>query len=119
MSEIERFMRDTDNLENSAYLGDKDTSYWDYKVADKNGDRRRKLWGAYGMTPAEYAELLNDQKGVCAICGGNSGEKRLSVDHCHDTQRIRGLLCTRCNSILGFAKDEKAVLRNAIEYLQE
>lgn len=79
---------------------------WDVKgdpdVAHIN--RQRK----YGITPAEYAAMLAVQQGVCAICeqpelSSIKGTPRsLSVDHDHATGRIRGLLCTRCNSMLGY-----------------
>lgn len=61
---------------------------------------RYKLRTAYGMTLDEYYELLERQGNVCAICGKPPKSKRLSVDHNHKTGKVRGLLCTKCNSNL-------------------
>jgi hypothetical protein len=57
----------------------------------------------YGLAPGQYAELLDEQGGVCAICEQPETRQRagiitaLSVDHDHDTGTVRGLLCFRCN----------------------
>ena len=66
-----------------------------------------------------YEALLQDQNSSCAICGITAEEigKRLIVDHNHETLKVRGLLCWRCNSGLGFFKDNQAHLAMAIEYL--
>lgn len=71
---------------------------------------KSKLKRLYGITPEQYHEMLANQGGVCAICGthkrrANRPTERLSVDHCHRTGRVRGLLCTRCNSALAFFDD--------------
>lgn len=72
----------------------------------------------YGITHAEYLALLEAQGGVCAICGnGPSKTRTLHVDHDHVTGTVRGLLCTRCNPMLGYAHDDVAVLQAAIAYL--
>lgn len=67
----------------------------------------------------EYETLLQNQDSACAICGITAEEigKRLIVDHDHETLKVRGLLCWRCNSGLGFFKDNQAHLAMAIEYL--
>jgi hypothetical protein len=63
--------------------------------------------------------LLQDQDNACAICGITAEEigKKLIVDHNHETLKVRGLLCWRCNSGLGFFKDNQSHLAMAIEYL--
>jgi len=59
------------------------------------------------------------QGGVCAICGGiNDNDDALSVDHDHETGRIRGLLCSKCNKGLGSFNDDPELLRKAIAYLE-
>lgn len=81
---------------------------------------RRKRERDYGITHREFLALLEAQGDVCAICGNgeDSRDKRsLSVDHCHSTGQIRGLLCNRCNPMLGYARDNIAVLQAAIAYL--
>ena len=64
--------------------------------------------------------MLVAQGGVCKICGGDKpdGKHGWHVDHCHVTDRIRGLLCNLCNIGLGGFKDDPAVLQKAIEYLR-
>jgi hypothetical protein len=76
------------------------------------------LYADYKLNTDEYYYLLNIQQNVCAICFNNPiGKKYLSVDHDHDTQLIRGLLCMPCNSSLGYFKDNTDVIYNAITYL--
>ena len=67
----------------------------------------------------EYEELLKKQNNCCAICGITAEEvnKKLVVDHNHETLKVRGLLCRSCNSGLGFFKDNQIHLAMAIEYL--
>jgi hypothetical protein len=82
-------------------------------------NRRYKLRATYGISEAEYAEMLAKQNGGCAICGGkNPSGKKLAVDHCHSKKTVRGLLCSRCNTCLGQARDSVETLRAAIAYLE-
>ena len=64
----------------------------------------------FGITKVEYNELLEKQKGVCALCPAtDSGDGRpLFVDHCHETGRVRGLLCKQCNTAIGLLGDNLA-----------
>jgi len=86
---------------------------------DKNAPLREKhlLW-RYGITPEQYNELFEKQKGLCAICGKEQ-EARLHVDHCHNTKVVRGLLCGNCNRALGLMKDNIEFLLKAVNYLQD
>lgn len=87
--------------------------------------RKFNLAKNYGLTVADYDALLRSQNGVCAICGedepnahGRTGKQfRLAVDHCHETGKVRGLLCQKCNRAIGLLKDDPATLRRAISYL--
>jgi hypothetical protein len=76
--------------------------------------RERKL----GVTHDHFLAMLNAQGGLCAICGNGNGDRQLSIDHNHATGAIRGLLCDRCNPMLGYARDDVAVLQAAIAYLE-
>lgn len=81
----------------------------------------------YKLTPDAYAALLESQGGRCAICGtASSLEAGMHVDHDHGCcpsrkkscgKCVRGLLCSACNLMLGYAKDDPDVLRQAIKYL--
>ncbi len=79
---------------------------------------RRSRERQYGLTHDEYMALLEAQGGACAICGGSAQQRALAVDHDHVTSAIRGLLCDRCNPMLGYARDSIAILEAAIEYLK-
>jgi Recombination endonuclease VII len=73
----------------------------------------------FGIDPDEYQRILAAQDGVCAICHQPPATIRLSVDHEHDTGRIRGLLCHRCNhELLGAAHDSIVILHRAVAYLE-
>lgn len=82
--------------------------------------RGLNLASRYGITTLVYDEMFSDQKGVCKICKTTcpSG-KKLAVDHCHTTGKIRGLLCINCNRGLGHLKDSTTLLFEAIKYLEE
>ncbi|MGI4815778.1 MAG: endonuclease VII domain-containing protein [Janthinobacterium lividum] len=75
----------------------------------------------YGLTAGEHRAMVESQDGVCALCGRTGADgrvTRLSVDHCHATGVVRGLLCVRCNSGLGLFADDPDRLRAAAAYLE-
>jgi hypothetical protein len=78
------------------------------------------LAALHRLTPAEYAEQLVRQGGVCAICKADPAtlSRMLAVDHDHVTGAFRGLLCINCNTGLGKFGDDPALLRAAAEYLE-
>ena len=71
----------------------------------------------YGVVPGWFESTSADQNGLCEICGQLPGLNGLVVDHCHSTGRVRGLLCSPCNSAIGLLKENPATLLAAIEYL--
>lgn len=73
----------------------------------------------FGIGYQKYAEISEEQGNVCAICGCIEQRKRLVVDHCHQTGKIRGLLCSPCNLGLGSFKDNIVSLQGAILYLEK
>lgn len=86
--------------------------------------RAHHLKMEYGITPSEYATMLAQQGGVCAICRneesalGNRGQVRpLSVDHDHTTGAVRALLCSRCNTAVGLLRDDSSLARELAHYL--
>jgi len=84
-----------------------------------NSEKTRvdSLENKYGITIKEYNTLLDAQDGVCAICSA-ADNKKLSVDHDHDTGEVRGLLCHKCNSGIGLLGDKVDALQRAIDYLK-
>lgn len=82
--------------------------------------RDKHLQRQYGLTLADYEAMFEAQGGLCAICvKPESQNKLLSVDHCHTTGRIRGLLCMHCNTGIGKLGDTPAGLRAALAYLEK
>lgn len=90
-----------------------------YKVKAKQYYIERDLKKRFGITIEEYNEMFNKQNGICLICGKHQSEikKRFAVDHNHETGKIRGLLCGKCNPLLGYADDNINILLSAINYL--
>jgi len=80
--------------------------------------RAFNLRRTYGLTVEEYEAMLAAQGGVCACGNVCATSKRLSVDHDHKTGRVRGLLCRRCNSVLGYVDDDIDLLVTLTEYLR-
>jgi hypothetical protein len=83
--------------------------------------RRRKYKSKYGITIDRYDEILKKQNGLCAICRGPyiGKGKYFHVDHDHATSDVRGLLCSKCNILIGQAKESEDILQRAISYLRE
>jgi hypothetical protein len=79
----------------------------------------RQLKSKYGIGIEEYEALYRFQAGKCAICKRRPDQKRrLAVDHDHDTGEVRGLLCSRCNLVLGQMDDKVEWFRLAAKYLK-
>lgn len=82
------------------------------------------LKNKYGITLKQYNDILKKQGYKCAICNMTSAiskrvhNKFLSVDHCHKTNKVRGLLCDFCNNGLGRFKDNTKFLLKAVKYLR-
>lgn len=72
----------------------------------------------FNTTVKHIANLYETQK-VCQICKSNDKRRMLSIDHCHNTGKVRGMLCDNCNRALGFFKDNINYMKNAIKYLEE
>lgn len=88
----------------------------------KQNRRNRFRLNQYGtsLTVGEYEAMVQRQGGLCAICGGtNKNGRRLSLDHCHKTGKVRGLLCNNCNTGLGLFRDSQTALAAALAYLRE
>jgi len=81
-----------------------------YRKVQKTYELRIK----YGLSYENYEEMLKQQESKCAICQEVS---LLHVDHCHKTNKIRGLLCQKCNIGIGLFKDNKEIIKRVLEYL--
>lgn len=89
-------------------------------VAHKRKSKKHRLRKYYGITLEQYHKMLKDQDYRCAICDIHNDEltRGLAIDHDHETGEIRGLLCVKCNTILGQANDNIEILINSINYLK-
>lgn len=102
--------------------GTKRTRDWVEKNKDyvKRSKRERDLKRLYGITLIEYNSMLLKQNHSCKICSAeHNEEKYLHVDHCHTTGKVRGLLCTKCNTGLGLFNENALLLHKAVSYLEE
>ena len=89
----------------------------------KSFDKRRNyhLKKNFNISLKEYNELFDRQNNRCKICKelDTNKVKHFAVDHCHNTNKVRGILCNNCNRAIGLFKDSKELLQNAINYLNE
>ncbi len=86
---------------------------------------RKSLLAKYGVTPERFDAMLAEQGGVCKTCGkkpdvptNQHGRLGFVVDHDHVTGKVRGLLCPKCNLILGLANDDPELLVSCSKYLR-
>jgi len=79
-------------------------------------DRTYHYIRKYGLSLPEAESLVENRVSSCLICGNVAP---LVVDHCHTTDKVRGLICSSCNSLLGYSKDNVSTLENAIKYLKD
>jgi len=100
----------------------------EYQAANREDIAAAKRLKRYGITAADHALMLKEQKNKCKLCkvtfvGKNDKNYKKClgeyVDHCHTTNKVRGLLCHKCNTGLGLFKDNIKNLQGAIIYLQE
>lgn len=102
-----------------ANKGDKNRNWKggiDTKERKKFRNRRQTL-KMYGMTFEDYEKLVIEQDSRCAICGIKT--ENFHIDHCHITNKVRGLLCCKCNPGLGYFSDSVELLEKAIIYLKK
>lgn len=83
--------------------------------------KAKQLMRVYGITQEEYARLWRSQGEACAGCGATAprGQDWWCVDHCHDTGRVRGILCSSCNVTIGMARESIDVLLDLANYLKK
>jgi len=86
----------------------------------KQYNREEHLQRRYGISSLVYEKMLADQNGVCWICKRPPKKRRLSVDHCHTTGKVRGLLCWNCNyRLLPTGRDNPEIFQRAADYLNK
>ena len=92
----------------------------------KLSKRKEKYKRNYGIMIEDFDKMLEEQKGLCAICGKPETWKhytgvvqRLGIDHRHSDNLIRGLLCHSCNLLIDNAKEDIKILLSAVKYLKK
>ena len=81
--------------------------------------RERTKERRYGITQEQFNQMLLNQNSKCKICSNDfKSSKDTHIDHCHNTNKVRGLLCNNCNMALGQFNDNTDNMDNAIRYLQ-
>jgi hypothetical protein len=93
---------------------------------ERNPEKRRlysyrNCLKKYGLTFEQYEQLLKDQNNNCALCGKpfSTDTRSTHVDHCHRTNKVRGVVHRACNVILGYSMENIDILQRAIEYLKK
>lgn len=92
------------------------------RYATEEGERivrNNRYKTRYGITLDDYERLFALQDGKCAMCGKEQKHKRLAIDHCHKTDAIRGLLCSRCNLAIGNVGDSIDLALKMVQYLSK
>jgi hypothetical protein len=72
----------------------------------------------YGLSEIQVKEMLNQQKCECIICSSNI-QMGYHIDHCHKTNKVRGLLCQKCNQAIGLLKESESLFFKAAKYIRE
>ena len=86
-----------------------------YFIKNKDRIRNNRLKREYGITLEQHKKMLTDQNECCAIC---KNKRPLKVDHNHDTGKVRGLLCDKCNVALGLLGENINVVESLLIYLK-
>ncbi len=91
------------------------------KIHIAKNARTKLLKNKFNLTHEEYEQLHHNQNGLCAICGENEmvDGRHLAVDHNHQTGKIRGLLCGRCNLMIGRIEKDMEITKKMLEYVKK
>jgi len=87
------------------------------RTARRKREARERAYARYGITLAEFETMNEAQNGLCAICDKQPNREFLDVDHCHETGKVRGLLCNKCNQALGLLGDDLSIVMRVYTYL--
>ena len=82
---------------------------------------KARLKRKYGLTQEQLVTLIEEQNNCCKVCGKHGSDNKtgkLYIDHCHTTNKVRGLLCMECNTALGLLKDDTKRIESLLSYLK-
>lgn len=112
--------RNAENWKKNKSKIDKKNREWQQANKEKlyQYSRKQNLRRKYGITPEQYEKMLISQGNSCSICKIHESEYgTFAVDHCHETNKVRGLLCSACNTALGLLKESITIVDNLKKYL--
>lgn len=91
-----------------------------WRAENPDKEREIQLKYKYGLSPGQWNAMFLSQGSRCAICSSEvpQSQNGWSTDHCHRTNKVRGILCQSCNVLLGMAKDKVGTLVAATNYLE-
>jgi len=93
-----------------------------YRVKNRSKNHRQEVVRKYGVALEWFDEQFNMQNKACATCHKplewTNKQNTPHVDHCHSTGKVRGILCNRCNTVLGLCEDKKELFKNLTGYLE-
>lgn len=92
-----------------------------YYDKDKESYKWRNIKNTYGLSKEDFFDILEEQNNKCKLCKNSFvslGKNDLHIDHCHETNKIRGLLCMKCNVGLGMLGDNEEGLSKALAYVK-
>ena len=95
---------------------------WRCKSCEYTARQNYHFRKTYGITTEERDALINTQEGKCACCGNEFDSTQRGspvVDHNHDTNEVRDILCDRCNVVLGMINEDPEVAHNLIDYIHK
>ena len=86
--------------------------------ANPDSKKNTDLQRFYGISLTDYNRMFEEQGGRCKICDQEQPGKRLAVDHCHRTGKVRSLLCDPCNKAIGLFQDDPSRIESALNYVR-
>lgn len=90
-----------------------------YREANSESIKERNRKKKYGIEEGTFDKMILEQDNKCLVCGNELGKgKAIAIDHCHTSGDVMGILCSRCNLMLGMVEDNVEILNSAIEYLR-
>lgn len=94
----------------------------EHRLKNRQKNYRQEIVRKYGVDFNWFDEQFFIQKGLCLVCAkqliGSNKQNKPHVDHCHATGKVRGILCNRCNTVLGLCMDDVLLLKNLSGYLE-
>jgi hypothetical protein len=94
----------------------------EHRKNNRQKNYRQELVRKYGVEFEWFDNQFELQNGQCAVCKkeliGSDKQNKPHVDHCHTTGKVRGILCNRCNTVLGLCNDDQKLFTNLIRYLE-